>query len=180
VTVFGLTWLSTRFGYRRKQELGTAQAREGRTASQVLANLAVSAISAGLLGATGRSVFLLGTTAALAEAAADTVSSELGQTYSEKARLITTWKEVPAGTDGGVTFLGTAAGVVAALLIGAISYFAGLTPIKWAAIAVSSAFLGMLADSYLGASLERRKLLTNDWVNLLGTLVAAGTAMLFG
>ena len=36
----------------------------------------------------------------------------------------------------------------------------------------------MLADSYLGASLERRKVLNNDSVNLLSTAVAAGIAYL--
>ena len=36
----------------------------------------------------------------------------------------------------------------------------------------------MIADSYLGALLERRKLLNNDAVNFLGTLVAAGAAFL--
>jgi len=41
-----------------------------------------------------------------------------------------------------------------------------------------AAVLGMTADSYLGALLERRKLLTNDWVNFLSTLTAAGVASL--
>jgi len=178
VSLFALTWISTRFGYRRKQELGTAQNREGRTASQVLANLAVSAVCATLSATTGRAVFVLATAAALAEAAADTVSSELGQARSEKARLITTWQEVPAGTDGGVSVAGTAAGIVAALLIGTVTFLAGLTPVRWVEILVAAAVLGMIADSYLGALLERRKLLNNDWVNFLGTLVAAGAAML--
>src|SRR5262249_46205270 len=160
---------------RRKQVLGTAQGRDGRTASQVLANLAVSAISAGVFGLTGKSVFLLATTAALAEAAADTVSSELGQANGKKARLITTWQEVPAGTDGGVSLAGTASGLVAAFLVAGVACFTGLTSTKCAAISVLAAFLGTVADSYLGALLERRKLLNNDWVNFLGTLVAAGT-----
>ena len=46
VSVFALTWISTRFGYRRKEKLGTAEKRDGRTALQVLANLAVAAICA--------------------------------------------------------------------------------------------------------------------------------------
>src|ERR1700687_5663903 len=44
-------------------------------------------------------IFLLAMAAALSEAAADTVSSELGQVRSQEARLITTWEQVPAGTD---------------------------------------------------------------------------------
>jgi len=42
VSVFVLTWLATRFGYQRKQQLGTAENRRGRTGSQVLANLATA------------------------------------------------------------------------------------------------------------------------------------------
>ena len=47
--------------------------------------------------------FLLAMAAALSEAAADTVSSELGQALGRTPRLITTWRPVPAGTDGGVS-----------------------------------------------------------------------------
>jgi uncharacterized membrane protein len=36
----------------------------------------------------------------------------------------------------------------------------------------------MIVDSYLGALLERRKLLNNDWVNFFSTLTAAGVALL--
>src|SRR6202035_6057183 len=43
VSVFALTWLGTRLGYRRKEKLGTAERRDGRTALQVLANLVVAA-----------------------------------------------------------------------------------------------------------------------------------------
>jgi uncharacterized membrane protein len=37
--LFVLTWAATRLGYQRKQKLGTAEKKEGRTASQVLANV---------------------------------------------------------------------------------------------------------------------------------------------
>ncbi|HLW88418.1 MAG TPA: DUF92 domain-containing protein, partial [Terriglobales bacterium] len=87
VSVFVLTWISTHLGYGRKQTLGTAQNREGRSASQVLANLAISAACAALFAITRNAAFLLATAAALSEAAADTVSSELGQAGSAKARL---------------------------------------------------------------------------------------------
>jgi uncharacterized membrane protein len=49
---------------------------------------------------------------------------------------------------------------------------------KWLGVALTAAAAGMLADSYLGALLERRRLLNNDTVNFLGTLVAVGIAWL--
>src|ERR1035438_3624649 len=50
--LFVMTWLSTWLGYRRKQELGLAEHREGRNARQVLANLAIAGLGAFLFGAT--------------------------------------------------------------------------------------------------------------------------------
>jgi uncharacterized protein (TIGR00297 family) len=179
VAVFALTWISTRFGYRRKEKLGTAEKLDGRTALQVLANLAVAACCAGLSALTGRkAVFLVALSAALSEAAADTVSSELGQARSAKARLITTWEEVSAGTDGGVSWAGTVAGIAAAAVVSLVCVVTGLVPLRWLGIAIIAAVAGMIADSLLGALLERRKLLNNDAVNFLGTLVAAGVASL--
>jgi uncharacterized protein (TIGR00297 family) len=179
VSVFVLTWVSTRFGYRRKEKLGTAERLDGRTALQVLANLAVAAGCAGLWAFTeGRAVILLALSAALSEAAADTVSSELGQARSTQARLITTWEEVPAGTDGGVSWTGTLAGIAAASVVSLVCVLAGLVPVRWLGISIIAAVAGMIADSLLGALLERRNLLNNDAVNFLGTLVAAGTASL--
>jgi uncharacterized protein (TIGR00297 family) len=180
VSVFVLTWVATRFGYRRKQKRGTAESGEGRTASQVLANLATAAVFAGAAVLTGKAVFLLAAAAAFSEAAADTVSSELGQAHSETARLITTWEVVPAGTDGGVSVTGTTAGVVASAMVSGVCLLAGLVPLKWAGLSMIAGAIGMVADSYLGALFERRKLLSNDGVNFLSTLVAAGVALLFG
>jgi uncharacterized protein (TIGR00297 family) len=179
VSVFALTWISTRFGYRRKEKLGTAEKLDGRTALQVLANLAVAAACAGLSTLTaGRAVLFLAVSAALSEAAADTVSSELGQARSAKARLITTWEEVTAGTDGGVSWAGTLAGIAAATAVSLVCALTGLVPLRWLGISIVAAVAGMIADSYLGALLERRNLLSNDAVNFLGTLVAAATAFL--
>jgi len=178
VLVFVLTWVATRFGYRRKQKLGTAESGEGRTASQVLANLATAAVFAGASGVTERTVFLVAAVAALSEAAADTVSSELGQAHSATARLITTWEVVPAGTDGGVSATGTIAGVVAAAMVSGVSLLVGLVPPRWAGISLIGGVAGMMVDSCLGSLFERRKLLNNDWVNFLSTLAAAGIALL--
>jgi uncharacterized protein (TIGR00297 family) len=177
LSVFALTWITTRLGYKRKRKLGIAEQREGRTASQVLANLAVAAACACLYVITGgRIIFLLALAAALSEAAADTVSSEVGQAVSEGARLITTWERVPAGTNGGVTLTGTLVGVAAAALVTLICVSTGLLPSKLFWIPLLASVSGMFADSYFGASLERHGLLRNDSVNFLSTLVASITA----
>jgi uncharacterized protein (TIGR00297 family) len=176
VSVFILTWLATRFGRVRKQKLGTAETG-GRTASQVLANLGVATAAAILFAIYGKAGFLLAMAAALSEAAADTVSSEIGQAIGTSPRLITTWKLVPAGTDGGVTFAGTVAGVIAAVVVCGVCGVARLLSWKSSGIVIGAAVVGMMTDSVLGAWLERRRILNNDLVNFLGTLVAAGIAL---
>jgi uncharacterized protein (TIGR00297 family) len=174
VSVFVLAFGATRLGYSRKQRLGTAEKKEGRSWSQVIANLGVGTAAAWISWIRGGdTLFLLAMAAAFAEAAADTVSSECGQAASQRARMITTWETVPAGTDGGITLAGTLAGSLAALLVSLVCAVGGLIPWNWAAIATAAAILGMLIDSLLGATLERRKILDNDRVNFLGTLSAA-------
>jgi uncharacterized protein (TIGR00297 family) len=174
ITVFSLTWIATRLGYQRKQRLGIAERRDGRKASQVLANLGVATACAALsVFSHSRGFFLLAMAAALSEAAADTVSSELGQAFSEKARLITTWILVPPGSDGAVSLAGTVAGILAAGIVSSVCVLAGLIPWSWLAISVGAGVLGMIADSFLGAWLERNHVVNNDSVNFLSTLVAA-------
>jgi len=174
--LFLLTWAATRLGFRRKQELGVAEHREGRNGWQVLANLGVAAACSTLFGVTGNRAWLVAVIAALAEAATDTVASEIGQTRGGNALLITTWKPVPSGTDGGVTFAGTGAGALAGLAIAGVAALGGLLTPNQLTIAAAAGFVGMFADSLLGATCQRRGWMNNDAVNFFGTLVAAGLA----
>lgn len=174
--LFLMTWVGTRLGYRRKQELGVAEGKEGRRAWQVLANLAASGMGALLFGATGNRAWLVAAMAALAEAATDTVASEAGQAGSHEARLITTWKRVRAGVDGGITLSGTLAGLAAGIVIAAVASASGILTRREMPITVAAAFMGMLVDSALGATLQRRGWIGNEAVNLVATLGAAALA----
>ena len=107
--VFLLTFFSTRIGRRKKERLGTAERHRGRGAAQILANVSVAAICAAplIFRPHPRYILLAGASAALAEAAGDTVSSELGQAFGGTPRLITTLRRVPTGSDGAITLPGT-------------------------------------------------------------------------
>ncbi len=179
VSVFVLAWVTTRLGYSRKERRGTAERKEGRNAFQVLANLGLVTLCAASFTFSGRRLFLAAATAALAEAAADTVSSEFGQAATEKTLLITTLEPVPAGTDGGVSIPGTLAGLTAAVLIALIGAWVGLVSQRFSWICSLAGVMGMLADSLLGASFERDKMMTNNTVNFLSTGVAAVFGGLF-
>jgi len=174
LALFVLTFGATRFGRGKKEAVGVAEEREGRRASQVAANLGV----AGMLAAGGTSGSLVSAAmlgacvAALAEATADTVSSEIGQALGGKTLLITTGKVVAAGTDGGVSLAGTACGALAAAMVIAVS---PLGP-DWrvAAGLFGAACAGLVFDSVLGATVERKGWLGNDLVNFASTVLAAG------
>jgi uncharacterized protein (TIGR00297 family) len=173
LVVFFVTLAATRRGSSRKRELQLAEAESGRSASQVMANLGVAGL---ILAIASPSAAYMLALAALAEVAADTTSSEIGVAFSMRTILITNWKRVPAGTNGGISLSGTAAGILAAIIAAASP--AALSLVRWSdsiLIAVAG-IVGMVVDSILGATVERRGYLNNDLVNLLSTAAAAGFA----
>lgn len=104
--------------------------------------------------------FLLAAYAVIATAAADTWSTELGSHKKDRTRLITTFKKVAPGTDGGVSLKGTVASVAGSALIASILIFE-LHNISPALLAVvfAAGFIGALADSILGAVIQTRPVL---------------------
>lgn len=172
--VFVLTLAATRFGRTCKRSLAIAEVSGGRDGAQVLANVGVSAIFAALSAIVPYSVpLMIGSLAALAEAACDTVSSETGKALAREARLVTSGKLVAAGTNGAVSVPGTVLGVLAAALIAIEAVIVGFLDLHCAVIVTLAGTLGMLLDSLLGATLERRGRMTNNGVNLVSTLAAA-------
>jgi len=174
--VFAIAWLTTRIGYARKRQLGLAENRRGRNAGQVLANLAAAAVFATLAISYRR--FEFAAVAALAEAAADTASSEVGEALSGHARMITTLRTVQPGTNGAVSIPGTLAGMMAAMLIAYVAVFTHAMPPFEFWLVAAAAYLGTVVDSLLGATLERTHRLNNNTVNLLSTLAAGLIALL--
>jgi uncharacterized protein (TIGR00297 family) len=185
-----LAWIATRFKRGKKERLGTAEKRQGRSASQVAANLGVAALVSDELVQSWLTdshwftrvtfapmpLFAVGL-AALAEAAADTVSSEIGQVLGGRPRMITTLRTVAPGTDGAISLAGTLAGLVAAGIVSAIGTLALRGDLAMFWISCAGAVFGLLFDSLLGATLERRGWLNNDAVNFLSSAGAAAFAL---
>jgi uncharacterized protein (TIGR00297 family) len=185
-----LAFAATRIGRGRKERLGTAEARRGRSASQVVANLGMAALVASdpvnvwLLDsrwlprpAHAGALLLAMPLAALAEAAADTVSSEIGQVLGGRPRMITTLRAVEPGTDGAVSAAGTLAGLVAAAMVAGAGSWAMRGDWTLFKLSCAGAVFGLLFDSLLGATLEKKGWLNNDAVNFLSTASASAFAL---
>jgi uncharacterized protein (TIGR00297 family) len=151
--------------------LSTLLSRRGtaRNERQVIANGGIAALAA----LAGNWLWFAG---ALAAANADTCATEIGRFSPTSPRLITNGARVPAGTDGGMTLLGTTAGIAGAGLIAALSYVFG----QRGALAIAVAgVVGMLVDSLLGATVQGKvRWMDNDVVNLAATLTGAACAAL--
>ena len=151
--------------------LSTLLSRRGtaRNERQVIANGGIAALAA----LAGNWLWFAG---ALAAANADTWATEIGRFSPTSPRLITNGARVPAGTDGGMTLLGTTAGIAGAGLIAALSYVFG----QRGALAIAVAgVVGMLVDSLLGATVQGKvRWMDNDAVNLAATLTGAACAAL--
>jgi uncharacterized protein (TIGR00297 family) len=170
----------TKVGYARKAAAGIAERRGGRRgACNVIAKGLPGVIFAFLAAATPfRDAFTLAMVAALATGASDTVASELGQVFGRRHVLVTSFRSVPAGTDGAVSLEGTLAGILTSVIVSVVASWIGLIPLTAAWIAVAAAFVGTTADSCLGATLERRHMLDGGLVNFASTVTGALVAIL--
>ncbi|HTM35949.1 MAG TPA: DUF92 domain-containing protein [Terriglobales bacterium] len=177
--VFVMTWVATRVGYHRKLQLGSAEGRSGRNVGQVLANLGPSTLAAVLYLWLQDPPLLVAMSAALSEVAADTLSSEIGTVLGGTPRLLTDWEPVPAGTDGAITWLGTLAGLVSALLVSLVCALAQVISFHDLPLCAAAAMAGTLVDSLLGATWERKGLLSNNGVNFLASASAAMLGWIF-
>ncbi|KJE90655.1 hypothetical protein, variant [Capsaspora owczarzaki ATCC 30864] len=181
----------TKFGAKQKQKLEDGFVEGGRrTAMQVFCNGGVATMLAycyvvfvgGDQPCLDRARFPLETAICAAFVGhyaccnGDTWASELGILSKTPPRLITTFKPVPAGTNGGISLLGTGASVAGGASIGAVMWLAWLLrnlvyeqlghhelvratdqcPPQWPLIVLGlvGGLVGSIVDSLLGALLQ--------------------------
>jgi uncharacterized protein (TIGR00297 family) len=158
--------LLSKIGERRKAARIGAIVEKGdqRDATQVIANGAVYVLAALAYVVAPSQVWYAIGVGALAASAADTWATEVGTLAGGEPISIVRWqisggwhvsaKRVPPGTSGGITLVGTLAGVAGALFIAAGAALA-MWPVSFAAAALGG-LAGSLADSVVGATLQAR------------------------
>ena len=174
-----------------------------RDAVQVLANATIPAISAVLYFIFKEQIFVVAFVASLAEALADTVASGIGA-FSRSTFDPFRMRKCEKGISGGMSILGTLASILGATIISALALAFGRITLTESLIILIAGFLGGVFDSMLGSLLQVKykcivcgkilereehcgerthkysglSFVTNDTVNLLGTLFSAVIAAL--
>jgi uncharacterized protein (TIGR00297 family) len=169
---------------------------------QVFANGGAAAIGAAV-GLIDAALGLWLVTVTLAGAAADTWATSLGIWSRLPPRIMGVGRRVPAGSSGGMTVTGCAGAAAGASIVAGTGAIVSGIPILMP-VGTLIGFLGMVADSALGALLQGRfrcpacgvasewrvhrcgavttveggmAWLNNDWVNFLATVLTAGAAL---
>jgi uncharacterized protein (TIGR00297 family) len=160
----------TRYKYVDKENLGVEQNRGGaRGYRNVFANGGVSAAAAILFGVTQNPVFAAMFVGSVATAAADTCASEIGVTGGSPY-MITTFRKVPAGTNGGITLLGEISALICAIAISVTAFLLGVIGLQTLFICSIAGLIGTNIDSLVGAVIENRGYIGNAGTNVAGTL----------
>jgi uncharacterized protein (TIGR00297 family) len=181
-----LGFVATRIGFYEKQDLGVQEGQHGERGSKNIIGVALPPLIMAIMDFAWQGndgIMAIAYVATIAVAAADTAASELG-VRDPNVWLITTFKKVPPGTDGGVSVKGTIYSTLAAIVFSLIGFYVVLGTMDWRVlIPILCGIVGCFADSLIGATLETKGLV-NKYVNncttgILGGLLAIPLCLLF-
>jgi uncharacterized protein (TIGR00297 family) len=176
--------LVTKIGKSKKEALGIAEGRGGMRGPENVWGSAATAAACAL--ATMRwparaALLQMGFVAALATKLSDTCASEIGKAYGTDTYLITTLRKCKPGDEGGVSLEGTAAGVVGSVVLSCFGVAVGLVSKTMLLPLMLAAFIATNIESLIGAVFQDNfKLLTNEVVNGIMTVVGAAVGMALG
>lgn len=165
--------LVTKYKYSVKE--GYRVAEGVRSFRNVFGNGGAATIFSILFFFTGLPALLFAVVGSMATAMADTFATEVGQAHEKRPWLITSWKRVEVGRSGAVSIYGLIAALVGAALISSIPLLFG-RHLGVLFIGAFAGFLGCNVDSFIGATVERKRLdkhLTNFIATTAGGLAAA-------
>ena len=173
--------LVTKIGYKFKKEEGIAEKRGGRRGPEnVLGSAATGLFFAIMakLNLADLALFKVGFAASFVAKLADTFGSEIGKRFGRETYLITSFKKVESGTEGGVSIEGTLASILGAIVMAYVMLCLSIISTKSQFIIVSiSGFLATILESIIGAKYQNKYKLSNEIVNAIQTSISAVLAI---
>jgi len=169
--------LVTKIGYKFKKEHGIAEKRGGRRGPENLWGSAASGLFLAMMtkfNAANLLLFKVGFAASFASKLADTFGSEIGKRFGKDTYLITSFKKVERGTEGGISLEGTLASILGSIFMTFIMLCLSIISTKSQFIIVAvSGFLATLSESIIGAKFQNKYKLSNEMVNAIQTSIAS-------
>jgi len=182
---FILAGAATKYKYEKKKRRGVAEKEKGaRGAGNVFGNGLLALVLAVLEGIFGGGFLLAGYLGAVSAVTSDTAGGEIGRLSRKNPVLITNFREVPTGTEGAISFLGEAAELGIAALMGFLALLLGMRSGNFGGmgmflVTTISGFFGANIDSILGATLETYiSWWDNNMTNLFSSVAGAGCGMM--
>jgi uncharacterized protein (TIGR00297 family) len=162
LTFYLLSSILSKLGHKRKAKFDLVfEKGSQRDAGQVYANGGVAWIMMVLYSLSGDPYIFFAYLGTLAAVQADTWATEIGTMWpNAKARLITTFKDVPVGTSGGVSIPGTSASFIGSIFICSSAVLMNVSWINQVGILQSLMVIGIsgliasLVDSFFGATVQ--------------------------
>ena len=177
VTYLFLGSLVTKIGYKFKNEKGIAEKRGGKRGPENVWGSAATGLFFAImvkLNFTNLVFYKIGFAASFAAKLADTFGSEIGKRFGRNTYLITSFRKVERGTEGGISLEGTAASALGALFMSFIMFILNIISTKYQfLIVVISGFLATISESFIGAKFQDKYKLSNELVNSIQTSISS-------
>ncbi len=123
-------WTRYRHAYKSTLLEPVVKKHGPRDAVQALCNLGVAFFCFLFYLHTREQVYLLALMGSVASSNADSWASELGVLSKQKPVLITTFKPCPVGISGGITWLGTFAGIAGSFFIAGLAWLLAVSTLN--------------------------------------------------
>tara|TARA_Y100001933_G_scaffold99076_1_gene99569 strand:+ start:102 stop:755 length:654 start_codon:yes stop_codon:yes gene_type:complete len=174
--------LVTKVGYKYKDKIGIAEKRGGRRGPENVWGSASTGLFFAImlsLDISDNVLLKIGFAASFAAKLADTFGSEIGKRFGRNTFLITSFKRVKKGSEGGISLEGTLASLVGSIIMSWVMYSLEIIMLKSQFIIVSiSGFMATIFESFIGAKFQDRFNLSNEFVNSLQTGISSIFAIL--
>ena len=169
--------LVTKIGYKFKNEKGIAEKRGGKRGPENVWGSAATGLFFAImvkLNFTNLVFYKIGFAASFAAKLADTFGSEIGKRFGRNTYLITSFRKVERGTEGGISLEGTVASALGAIFMSFIMFILNIISTKYQfLIVVISGFLATISESFIGAKFQDKYKLSNELVNSIQTSISS-------